>query len=301
MGKKAFHTPYEEWGTKPTETMAWTVRRLPNWPGELTVQKTPPLKCDSQAPFPENRSYKPRSVLFRQGEPVQDICWICSGLVKLSHIDAGGREVIIGLRGSGSLLGLATAILHRPHATSAETLTPCALRMIPVQELITRLHTDPVLAAYVHEFNAREIAANIEKLIDIATRAARYNLLKLLSQIVRESDPSKNGKRHLVQIPMRQWELAGLLGVTPEHLNRVLRSLERQGIVIRRRTSLLVTDVQWLLSHSTGEANSFHLAQFRHNRIVGRYGALSSLYYPLWNMWARTEAQSKRRRDSFDR
>jgi len=52
------------------------------------------------------------------------------------------------------------------------------------------------------------------------------------------SPDSKGGIRF--ELPLRNWELAQLLGVTPEHLSRILRDLTKEGIIRRAKGWILV-------------------------------------------------------------
>src|SRR6266566_2305133 len=61
--------------------------------------------------------YAPRTLLFPQGILADSVFFLISGLVKLTHIVSNGRELIVGLRRSGWLLGATAAILNQPQPT----------------------------------------------------------------------------------------------------------------------------------------------------------------------------------------
>jgi CRP-like cAMP-binding protein len=186
--------------------------------------------------------------IYGQGEEVEDVYCIQSGLVKLLYVDHTGKEIIVGLRRSGFFLGLATAILRQSHSTTAETITPCILQSIPVRYLKKQLNVNPAFSSYIHELHAAEIKADQERLIDIATRSTRHNLLKLLSQVIVALMQAGSQNQPSVRIPMKQWEVARLLAVTPEHLNRILKALEDQGLVIRKREGVIIPQAERLVS-----------------------------------------------------
>src|SRR5690349_10314352 len=56
-------------------------------------------------------SYSPGISIYCQGDAPEDVYYIQAGLIRLAYFDASGREVIVGWRRPGSLLGLAAAIL----------------------------------------------------------------------------------------------------------------------------------------------------------------------------------------------
>lgn len=209
-------------------------------------------------------SYSPGISIYCQGDAPEDVYYIQAGLIRLAYFDASGREVIVGWRRPGSLLGLAAAILQTLHDTTAETITPCALRRVPALSLRSLLHHNPDFSAYVHRLHAQEIATNTERFIDLATKSTRHNLLKLLSQIVLVLKQDESKKHSPVSIPIKQGEVARLLAVTPEHLNRVLKTLEKQGLLLRKRDMVIIPDVERLVSTYRAQT---------HETLQPRFGA----------------------------
>ena len=225
-----------------------SIARLQNWQNAVAVGRLEDGQWRRFGITAPPHTYAPGVSVFNQGEAAEDVYCIQSGLVKLSYLDPAGKEIIVGLRRSGSLLGLAAAILQEPHATTAETVTRCILQRIPAQLLKDLLNINPGFSIYVHELSAKEITANMERLIDMATKSTRHNLLKLFSQIVVALRQTGDGHQQSIRIPMKQWEVARLLAVTPEHLNRILRALEGQGLIVRKREAVVILHAERLVS-----------------------------------------------------
>src|ERR1700742_2512059 len=89
------------------------------------------------------QAYQPGIELYRQGGQAQDVYFIDRGLIKLTHLCAGGEELIVDLRSSGWILGAASAIIRQPLNVSAVTLTTCHLRRISKGTFLSLLDTDP--------------------------------------------------------------------------------------------------------------------------------------------------------------
>src|SRR5215471_18125910 len=68
------------------------------------------------------RSYPPRSELFQQGTPADDVYFIHQGMVKLVWAEASGKQTILGLRWDGCLIGVPAVVTGEPCPTSAVTL-----------------------------------------------------------------------------------------------------------------------------------------------------------------------------------
>jgi len=48
-----------------------------------------------------------------------------------------------------------------------------------------------------------------------------------------------------LQMPLKHWEVAELIAVTPEHLSRVLRQMETEGILRREKGWLIFSTTHW--------------------------------------------------------
>ena len=62
----------------------------------------------------QERSWGPGSRLANQGYPNERIYLLVSGITKLTSVDEYGRELILGLRSAGCILGAEAAVLGRP-------------------------------------------------------------------------------------------------------------------------------------------------------------------------------------------
>jgi CRP/FNR family transcriptional regulator, cyclic AMP receptor protein len=193
--------------------------------------------------------YPAKVRLFQQGSRAECAYFVASGITKLTCVNPSGKELIVGLRGPGSLLGTAAVILSTVYPATASTVTPCSLRRVSATDLDGLLSTnlDFGLRPVLQEMQAREVHAHLELMIDVVSRTAQYRLAKLLFDAFVIRDMHSETDRSL-PIPLKQWEIAELLAVTPEHTSRVLRRLEKEGLISRKRNILFVLDAQRLAS-----------------------------------------------------
>jgi len=86
-----------------------------------------------------------------------------------------------------------------------------------------------------------KINDHARKIVDMACLPALDRLKKFLPEVVCELGEAP--------IPLiRQWEIAELLGITPEHLSRLLKILELKGLIQRNGSCFLVSDIKGLKS-----------------------------------------------------
>ena len=185
--------------------------------------------------------YRPMIELFRQGAPANDLFLIGHGLVKLTRLESNGREIIVDLRFPGWLLGAASVILQQPHAVSAITLTDCYLHRISAPDFQQLLKTDELVSMYIHEMHCREVQDKIRHVAQLACLTAGERLIHLLQRLTPEPTVGESKNEIRVQLPLKYWELAQLVAVTPEHLSRLVKRMQHKGILRQDKNWLTLT------------------------------------------------------------
>lgn len=196
--------------------------------------------------FSAGQRYAARIQLFQQGSPSEEVYLLESGMVKLTISDLLGKEIIVCLLGSGWLLGVCSAILQKPYETSATTLTNCTLHRIVAHDLLELMKSDVNFSWKIHKMQSHRLSMQFDRLVALGARSARRRLVELLSQLIREFCPQQK-QDWTLRIPLKQWELAQLLAITPEHLSRLLRTLENDGILHRYKSMIIVPKPELLM------------------------------------------------------
>ena len=190
--------------------------------------------------------YPPEVTLFQQGSQAQQVYFIERGLVKLNRIEHDGQQIIVGLRSSGWILGASAVILQKLNPVSATTLTDCHIRQISAEAFRHLLKTDVQFSWHIQHSQSREAHEQVGRIVQLSCMSARNRLEGLLWELISLTSQDTTGKEVRIEVPLKQWEIAQLIGVTPEHLCRMLRLLEKEGIICRKKGWLIVNDAQKL-------------------------------------------------------
>src|ERR1700687_5770950 len=71
--------------------------------------------------------YRSREIIFRQGDPANSVQYIQAGSVKLSVINATGKEAVVALLGPGDFLGEGCLAGQRTRMSTAAAITPSTI------------------------------------------------------------------------------------------------------------------------------------------------------------------------------
>lgn len=177
--------------------------------------------------------------LFHQGEVPVEIFLVETGLTKLVCSEESGRALIVDIRFAGSLLGLSAVIRNESHPMTAITASPCRLIRISAGQFRELLHQDSQLGSSVHHLLSGEVINQAARITEIACLTARQRLENFIWQITKQAEPNQleNSK---MQLPLKQWEVAQFLAITPAYLCKLLAELESEEIIVRRNGWIIV-------------------------------------------------------------
>jgi CRP-like cAMP-binding protein len=202
---------------------------------------------------PENASeghvqtFPPRTQIYQQGEEADALYVIERGSVKLTWLAPNGREIIAGIRRCHCLVGTSAVLLGRPHAFTATTLVRTSIRSIPAKVFIDLGRKNNLLSWQLNLFLCEELVRHRERLEANSCMSARDSLECFLRELICEQELQELERNREFQIPFNSQELAEIITITPEHLCRLLKKIEQEGIIRREKGAVIVTDVPTLM------------------------------------------------------
>lgn len=193
------------------------------------------------------RVVPPLFEIFSQGESPHTVCLICYGLVKLTRTEFDGRRTIVGLRRTGWLLGADAILQGLSYASTAETVTRSKLCFVPRDQFQQAMKTDARFSEWVSVMLSREVYASTVFISEQSCLSGRKRLEKFLLETIQHQRDLDTKKAVKILIPLKKWEMAQLLALTPEYLCRLLSQMENEGIILRKKGWLILAEPSRLL------------------------------------------------------
>lgn len=185
----------------------------------------------------------PAVVLFQQGEPAGQVYLIRRGLVKLLRMEEGGQEMIVALRRPGWFLGAAAVILGEPYPVSATTVTRSHFSHLSADQFRRLLKDDLSFSWQLHQMHSSEVYSQTIRFAEMGGLRARKRLRQLLWEFAANQATQERpgaGRDIRLEIPLKHWELAQLLAITPVYLSRLLQQMEEEGLIRRSKGWLII-------------------------------------------------------------
>lgn len=179
-------------------------------------------------------------LLYLEGDAVNRIFLLVSGVVKITKLGAGGEEVILRLAIPGDVLGATNLLSSYSQWATAEVFRPCQVLVWGAQVFENLLERYPILNKNMIGILNECLRELEDRFYEVATgrvgpRVA-HQLLRLLKSIGRPV----NGE---VQISLSREELAQMTGTTLFTVSRLLSAWGARGTVRPSREAVAICDV----------------------------------------------------------
>lgn len=194
------------------------------------------------------QSYPSNAEIFNENDTAEVIYLIERGFIKLSRLEPDGREIIVGLRGRYWLLGAPAVFLRIPYTYTARTLTPSRLRSITTRCFLHLLKTEVAFSWEIYRQLSQSVHDSLKSVAELTSMSATERLRIFLCQVVMELCPEKVGMHDHYKVPVKHHEVAEIIGISPEHLSRLVKQLQMQNILVGTKGRLTIQDVSRLFS-----------------------------------------------------
>ncbi|MBX6352389.1 MAG: Crp/Fnr family transcriptional regulator [Thermoflavifilum sp.] len=169
--------------------------------------------------------------VFMEGEDRQAVYFIRRGLIKIVKVDEEGREHIVNILGAGEMFPHVGFFQEGPYPASAQAMETSLLLAIRNAAFDALLMEHPDIARKVMRVMGSKILQLQAKLQELAVYDSRERVIALIRHFVDE-----HGTRHpdgtaTFRLPVTHAEMAHMVGLTRESVNRIWNQLRRDGIL----------------------------------------------------------------------
>ena len=189
------------------------------------------------------RSYPSGTTIFLEGEPGDSMHVIVEGRVSVSVSNGAGGEATIASVGPGDCVGELSLLDGRPRSAAAIAATATKTMVVTRESFVEWLAERPPAALALLETLSLRLRRTNEAMSDLIFLDLPHRLAKQiialadLQQRLREGQAS-NG----VRIAVTQGELAAMLGVSRESVNKQLNVFQRDGFIALARGAVILSD-----------------------------------------------------------
>jgi CRP/FNR family transcriptional regulator, cyclic AMP receptor protein len=190
----------------------------------------------------QRRIYGRGEVVFSKDDPGQSLFVIEHGAVRIFIPGTQGSDLTLAVLGPGDFFGDLSLLDGSPRSASAAAVAEGTALLVLDRAVFTALlEAQPGSAMAVLAVLARRLRETDQMASDLAFQDVGARLARRLLELA-ETNGVRKAEGVLIDLAVTQEELANMIGVTRESVNRNLGVFRREGMVSREGRRILIRD-----------------------------------------------------------
>ncbi|MDQ2764363.1 MAG: Crp/Fnr family transcriptional regulator [Pseudomonadota bacterium] len=202
------------------------------------------------------KTIEAHAYIVREGDRATHSCLLRTGFAYRQKIVVSGLRQICSIHLAGDLVDLQNSLLiHADH--SVQALNRIKVAFIPREAILEIAYARPEIGKAMWFDTLVDASIFREWTTNLGRRGARARIAHILCEFGARLDAAGLGERCDYQLPMSQEQLGDCTGLTSVHVNRMLRSLEEEGLISRSSRAVRIAD--WKALARAGEFDDAYL------------------------------------------
>jgi CRP-like cAMP-binding protein len=192
----------------------------------------------------------------RDGDEFDHVTLLLSGFAYRYKLTGEGGRQIISFHCASEFLDLQNSLLGVADH-NVQMLTRCDIAAVPVPALRSLAREHPAVGRAMWIETLIDAAIFREWIVNVGRRDSISRISHLLCELALRLEAAGLASDLRYEIPMTQEQIADCTGLTPVHVNRVLKELGRMGLIDRERRSISI--VSWDRLREIGDFSTRYL------------------------------------------
>jgi CRP-like cAMP-binding protein len=186
------------------------------------------------------RQFKKNQVIYYEGDRGNGLYLLINGSVKTIKLAEDGRELMTGMYGADTYLGIHAMLANEDYTDTATALEDSVLCIIPKEQLEQLLNMYPVVAKEFIKLLSNDIREKEEQLLQLAYHSVRKRMAEALVRLAKQHN--KEGEAFKIS----REDLAAMAGIATETVSRTLSDFKDEGLVDKKGSSITILDISRL-------------------------------------------------------
>jgi CRP-like cAMP-binding protein len=202
------------------------------------------------------RTLEPGTYTIREADVPEHCAVLVSGFAFRQKLTGEGARQIVAIHIPGDALDFQNLFLDVSDH-SLQMLTRAEVALVTIRDLQVLARERQSVGHAILVKILVEASIFREWVLNIGRRESRVRVAHLLCELGVRLDTEGLAKDYGYELPMTQEQLADAVGLTPVHVNRTLKALEAEGLILRSKRSISFPD--WKRLRLVGDFNQRYL------------------------------------------
>jgi len=189
------------------------------------------------------RSVKKGDVLFEEGEKLNGVFCVRSGISKLSKLSANGKDQIVKLATKGEVMGQRSVIAEESANLSATAVDDMEVCFIPKEAIVNTLHQNPNFTFEVLRHMAHDLREADDVIVNMSQKTVKQRIAEAFLYLKNNFGEDEDGYLRLV---LSREESANVVGTATESCIRIISEFKKKGYLKSTGKKLGIIDAKKL-------------------------------------------------------
>jgi len=172
--------------------------------------------------------FRAKEIVFSQGDPAKNVLYLQEGGVKLTVVNASGKEAVVAMLGAGHFVGEGCLLGLPFRVTTATAMVRTTLLAIEKGDMMRVLHREHAFSDHFIAYMLSRNSRAEEDLIDQLFNSTEKRLARALLLLARYGEQDRPQKK----IPeVSQEMLAGMIGTTRSRVSVFMNKFRKLGFI----------------------------------------------------------------------
>jgi len=178
-------------------------------------------------------------ILFEEGEKLNGVYCVRSGISKLSKLSANGKDQIVKLATKGEVLGQRSVIAEESANLSAIAVDDMEVCFIPKEAIVNTLHQNPNFTFEVLRHMAHDLREADDVIVNMSQKTVKQRIAEAFLYLKNNFGEDEDGYLRLV---LSREDIANVVGTATESCIRIISEFKKNGLLKSSGKKLGITD-----------------------------------------------------------
>ncbi len=172
------------------------------------------------------RLVKKGEAIFEEGEKLNGVFCVRSGISKLSKLSANGKDQIVKLATKGEVLGQRSVIAEELSNLSAVAVNDMEVCYIPKDGIVNTLNTNPNYAVEVLRHMAHDLKEADDVIVNMSQKTVKQRVAEAFLYMKNNFGEDKDG---FLSLSLSREDISNVVGTATESCIRIISEFKKKG------------------------------------------------------------------------
>jgi len=166
--------------------------------------------------------------IFEEGEKLNGVFCVRSGVSKLSKLSANGKDQIVKLATKGQVLGQRSVISEEVSNLSAKAVEDMEVCFIPKEEIVHTLNTNPNFAVEVLRHMAHDLKEADDVIVNMSQKTVKQRVAEAFLYMKKNFGTDDKG---FLLLTLSREDIASVVGTATESCIRIISEFKKEKYI----------------------------------------------------------------------